>query len=104
MGSLFVSILIVSALAADPPTLRLPEGVRPVKYAADLTLLPDSPTFKGKIDIDVTFATPAELFYINAREIEISSAAVNKISLTVEQANENFVALRAASAIPAGAA
>ena len=97
-------VMVSIALAADAPTLRLAEGVRPVKYAADLTLLPDSPTFKGKIDIDVVFSAPADLFYINARDIEISSAEFNKTKLAVEVANENFVALRPASTIPAGAA
>jgi hypothetical protein len=53
---------------ADAPTLRLPEGVRPVSYAADLTLLPDSPAFRATMDIDVTFAS---LFYLNARGLEI---------------------------------
>jgi alanyl aminopeptidase len=97
-------VLVSTVFAADPPTLRLPEGVRPVRYAADLTLLPDSPTFHATIDIDVSFAAPATLFYLNAREIEIASAQINKMKLTVEQVNENFIALRAPSEIPAGAA
>ena len=91
-------------MAAGPPTLRLPEGVRPLKYAAELTLLPDSPTFKGSIDIDVTFSVPTASFYINAKEIAIASAEVNKIKLAAKPANEDFVELRAASKIPAGAA
>ena len=93
-----------AALAADPPTLRLAEGVRPVTYAADLTLLPDSPTFKARIDIDVSFAAPTTLFYINAKELEISTAQVNQTKLAVERSNEDFIALRAASKIPSGAA
>jgi alanyl aminopeptidase len=97
-------LLLSTLLAADPPVLRLPEGVRPVKYAADLTLLPDSPTFRAKIEIDVTFAAPTPLFYLNAKELKIDSAEVNKMKLAVEQVNENFIALRAPSAIPAGAA
>lgn len=101
----FFSIALIStALAAAPPTLRLAPGARPVKYAADLTLLPDSPTFKGSIDIDVTFAAPAELFYLNAKELEISNAQVNKTKLAVTQVNEDFIALRASSRIAAGAA
>jgi alanyl aminopeptidase len=100
----FAIVFALTALAADPPTLRLPEGVRPVKYAADLTLLPDSPTFKAKIDIDVFFAAPTTLFYLNAKEIEIAAADVDKMKLAVKQVNEDFVALRAPSKIPAGAA
>jgi alanyl aminopeptidase len=102
--SFFAIIFIATALAADPPTLRLPEGVRPVRYAVDLTLLPDSPTFKAKIDIDVTFPVATSLFYLNSKGIEIAAADANKIKLTVQQANEDFIALRAASKIPAGPA
>jgi len=60
--------------------------------------------FHAKIDIDVSFAAPTTLFYINAREIDFASAQIDKMKLTVEQANENFIALRAPSQIPAGAA
>src|ERR1700723_779287 len=100
----FAIIFAVATFAADPPTLRLPEGVRPLRYAADLTLLPDSPTFKAKIDIDVTFAAATSLFYLNSKGIEITAADANRIKLTVQQANEDFIAVRAASKIPAGAA
>ena len=92
------------SLAAAPPTLRLPEGVRPVKYAAELTLLPDSPTFKARIEIDVSFTAPTSLFYLNAKELKISAADVNSMKLAVKQVNEDFIELRAASQIPAGAA
>jgi cytosol alanyl aminopeptidase len=104
-----LSLLLVSTLlAADPPTLRLPDGVRPVQYAAELTLLPDSPSFQGKIHIDVSFAAPASLFYANARDIEIATAQIEThgkiMKLAVEKANENFIVLRASSEIPAGLA
>jgi len=67
-------LLSLTAVAADPPTLRLPEGVRPDKYAAELTLLTDPLKFKGKIDIDVTFSSPTTLFYLNAKELKIGVA------------------------------
>ncbi|HVO98547.1 MAG TPA: M1 family metallopeptidase [Bryobacteraceae bacterium] len=97
-----ILLLVSAALAADPPSLRLPEGVRPVKYAADLTLLPDKLTFSGSIDIDVVFPAPTKLFYVNARELRIASATAGKTKLTPDQANENFLALTAPSSIPAG--
>jgi len=97
-------VCVWTALAAGPPTLRLPEGVRPIKYTAELTLLPDSPTFKGEIDIDVTFSAPTSLFYLNSKENQITVAEVNRMKLAVEQVNENFIALRAPAKIPAGSA
>jgi alanyl aminopeptidase len=100
----YTIVFALAALGADPPTLRLPEGVRPVKYAADLTLLPDTPTFKGKIDIDVTVVSPTTLFYLNSKEIKIGVAQVNNTKLTVKQVNDDFIELHAKSTIPAGAA
>jgi len=97
-------LLSLTAVAADPPTLRLPEGVRPDKYAAELTLLPDPLKFKGKIDIDVTFSSPTTLFYLNAKELKIGVAEVNATKLTVKQVNDDFIELHARSTIPAGAA
>jgi alanyl aminopeptidase len=97
-------LLMATALVAAPPTLRLPPGVVPVKYAADLTLLPDSPAFKASIDIDVIFAAPTDLFYLNAKELEISIALVNKAKLAAKKVNEDFIALSSASKIPAGPA
>lgn len=99
-----ILLIATAALSADVPTLRLPEGVRPVKYAAELTLLPDSPNFQGKIDIDVSFSAPSKLFYLNARDLKVSAAYAGKIGLAVEQVNENFIALRPASELPAGPA
>jgi alanyl aminopeptidase len=96
--------IAATLLAADAPTLRLPEGVRPVRYAADLTLLPDSPTFKAKIDIDVSFPAATSIFYLNSKEIQITTAEVNRTKLAVEQVNDDFISLRAASAIPSGPA
>lgn len=89
---------------AATPTLRLPEGVRPVRYAAELTLLPDAPTFKASIDIDVIFTAPTTLFYLNAKELQISAAEVKESKLAVKQVNEDFISLRAPSNIPAGPA
>ena len=37
----------------QPPRLRLPDSVRPVRYALDLTLLPAEPTYSGTVTIDL---------------------------------------------------
>src|SRR6266446_3729239 len=76
-----VSLLVWSACGAltapiDPPKLRLPEGVRPVKYSADLTLLPDSPTFHGSVDIEIDLQKPSLLIWLNARDIQLEDASI----------------------------
>jgi alanyl aminopeptidase len=104
MRLVYPLLLASLTLEAEAPTLRLPEGLRPVRYSADLTLLPDSPSFNGKIDIDVVFPSPTALFYLNARELKITVAAAGKTKLTAKEDNENFISLSAASPIPAGPA
>ncbi len=90
----------------DPPKLRLPEGVRPVRYAADLTLLPDSPTFQGSVDIEIDLQKPSSLIWLNARDIEIAEASIETAGkrqpAAVEPGNENFLALRFPAEAPAG--
>lgn len=60
-GAILASLLIVSASAAVPPTLRLDDSVRPARYEAELTLATDATTFSGAIDIDVELARPLSL-------------------------------------------
>jgi cytosol alanyl aminopeptidase len=102
-------VFLLSALAfAQAPNLRLDDSVRPVRYAADLTLLTDRSTFPGTVDIDVELRKPSALIWINSTEIAIRDASVTSGTRTqkasVEKGNDNFVGLRLPAAAPAGAA
>ena len=58
---LFALLLLVSQWAASqeaPPTLRLPEAVRPLRYDAQLILRPEESTFRGTIEIEVEGGVP----------------------------------------------
>ncbi len=96
------------SFAAEPPALKLGYDIRPVRYAADLTLLTDAASFNGRVDIDATLDRPASLIWLNATAIQIQRATVtaNGKSQTaaVEPGNDNFVALRVPAEVPAGAA
>ena len=68
-----------TAPAADapqmqPPALRLPDGVRPVRYRPTLTIVPDQDGFDGviEIDLDVLAATP--VVWLNAQDLQITRA------------------------------
>ncbi len=96
------------SLAAEAPVLKLGYDVRPVRYAADLTLLTDAPGFSGRVDIDVTLVKPASLIWLNATAIRIRSASITaggrSQTASVEPGNDNFVGLRVSAEVPAGAA
>jgi cytosol alanyl aminopeptidase len=106
--ALFILFLATLAAAAEPPKLRLDDSVRPVRYVADLTLLTDSPTFSGSVDIDVELRNPTGLIWLNATEIAIRQASVRAGSrqqtAAVEPGNENFIGLRFPMEVPVGAA
>ncbi len=103
---LLFAALASAAFAAEAPALKLGYDVRPVRYAADLTLLTDAPGFRGSIDIDVNLEKPAGLIWLNATEIQIRRASISAAgksqTAAVEPGNENFVGLRFPAEIPAG--
>ncbi len=66
-----------------PPELRLPKHARPVRYAAELTVIPTQETFQGKIDIDLEVTTATSLLWLNATELKISSAQLTQAGSTM---------------------
>src|SRR5215469_8009720 len=94
--------------AAEPPKLKLSEDVRPVKYEAELTLVPGATTFAGNIGIDISLAKPASLIWLNAADLAVEHATISHagqtITVAVEAGNSEFIALRAPAEIPDGPA
>ena len=105
---LLLALLSFGLAAADVPTLRLPDGIHPVKYAAELTLVPGAEAFDGSITIDIALARPASLIWLNASDLSIAKATLTRggtsQAAAVEPGNADFVGLRFPAEIPAGAA
>ena len=98
MRCLLVASLLVSqaALAQDsaPPVLRLPDGVRPIRYAAELTIRPAESGFRGTIEIEVEVARPTPVVWLNARFLAVESASVGGTAAQVIDGGQDFVGLR----------
>lgn len=102
MRRLFLALLLASqwALAQDPapPALRLPDSVRPMRYAAELTILPAESSFRGAIDIEIDVQRATPIVWLNARFLSIESAHVGAregtIAAQVVPGGEDFVGLR----------
>jgi alanyl aminopeptidase len=96
------------ATADAPPTLKLDDSVRPVRYAAELTVVPGEATFTGAISIDITLAHPASRIWLNGIGLHVKQASLGENGrehrATVEPGNSDFFALRFDAQIPAGAA
>ncbi|HTC88148.1 MAG TPA: M1 family aminopeptidase [Bryobacteraceae bacterium] len=72
----FFALVTVATAAPslDPPKLRLDGSVRPTRYTADLTIVPDRDTFHGSVDISIDVRTPAEAIWLNAIGLQIQDA------------------------------
>ena len=62
--------------AEAPPTLRLPSGIAPLRYALDWTLDPARDTFEGIVEIEIRLARPSSIVWLNARNLEIREASL----------------------------
>ena len=59
----------------DPPKLRLDGSARPLRYAVDLTIVPDRDTFRGSVDIDLDVRTASDVIWLNAIGLTIQDAS-----------------------------
>jgi len=92
-----------------PPELALPPDVRPLRYALDLTLLPERERFEGAVAIEVELTRPLSRFWLHTRDLTIRHATVEVAGAArqamVTAANAEGVArLAVGSSIPAGRA
>ncbi|ABF89934.1 peptidase, M1 (aminopeptidase N) family [Myxococcus xanthus DK 1622] len=68
----------------QPPALRLPDSVRPTRYALDLKLLPAEPTFSGSVSIDVDVSEPVRQVWLHGQDMEVSQARIEAGGRTLE--------------------
>jgi alanyl aminopeptidase len=72
---LLLSWPLAAAPSLEPPKLRLDGSVRPLRYAVDLTIVPDRDTFHGSVDIDVDVQTSSKIVWLNAVGLTIGEAS-----------------------------
>ena len=94
--------------AVSPPTLRLGDAARPLRYAARLTVDPAQPTFRAAIDIDLKIARATDVLWLDATGLTVASARFDvggkSVAAEVVPGGAQFVGFRAPSALPAGEA
>ena len=59
---------------AQPPALRLPTTVRPVREALALHLVPSEPTFSGTATLELQVEAPADHFWMHAQGLTVDMA------------------------------
>ncbi len=80
----FLIFLTVSLTFAapnlEPPKLRLPDTVQPIRYALDLTIIPDRDTFQGAVDIAIDIRSAMPIIWLNASDLQIQDASFRPAS------------------------
>ena len=72
---LFASLLLTAARIPEPPKLRLPGDVRPIRYSIDLTVVPDRDTFRGAAEESIDIGAPTSIVWINASALHIEDVS-----------------------------
>jgi len=77
-----------------PPALRLADTVRPLRYAAELTVKPEETTFRGTINIEIEVQRPTSVVWLNARFLNVDSAFIDGRTAQIVAGGDDFVGLR----------
>ncbi|HET7504099.1 MAG TPA: M1 family aminopeptidase [Kofleriaceae bacterium] len=97
-----------AGLVPPRPTLRLPRNFLPTGYAARLAIDPARSGFDGSIQIAGNVAERSRVIWLNARKLTVHKAVAQRpgqpdVALTATAVGDDFLELRAAHALDAGA-
>jgi alanyl aminopeptidase len=104
LGVLAAAIALVPALAAEPPTFRLPPGARPTHYAVTLTVVPGEVKAAGEIAIDIELDRAHDVLWLNADSISVTRPRTELADTraTILSGFEQFVGVSFEPPLPAG--
>src|SRR5262245_16937720 len=92
----FLTVVLVAA-ASQPPTLRLGDKVKPIRYSLRLSLDPAKDEFVGAAEIHLDIREATTLFWLNATGLTVESASLTAAGQTqkasVESGGDDFVGL-----------
>jgi len=92
----------VSPLDPPPPTFRLPGDVVPVRYALELTIVPEATQVAGMVKIAARVRRPTHAVWLDARGLEIKHAWIDGNQVRVLPGGEQFVGLVTREDLPIG--
>jgi alanyl aminopeptidase len=95
---------ILPSSGKESPKLRLDASVVPVHYSAQLTVAPNSDTFDGSIDIDVTLSVGQRIIWLNAVDLNLKTARTAEQTAKVVNGDPGFVGLEFPQPVAAGSA
>ncbi|HVO98217.1 MAG TPA: M1 family aminopeptidase [Bryobacteraceae bacterium] len=100
-------LICASTLSAQPVFL-LPDGVTPKKHIVELTVDPDLDTFTGWVRIEVELAKPANVLWVNAKDLIPRETSVlwqgHSLTATPSVDGGEFIGVHLASPVGPGPA
>ena len=69
--------------AEPPPIFRLPADVRPTRERVELEVVPDRPTFRGTVQVELVLAQPRSDLWISARGLSLGAGTLTAGDETV---------------------
>ncbi len=60
---------------------RLPDDTHPLRYAIELTLIPERPTYQGKVAIEIALDRPRETLWLHQKGVRASRVQVVRVGL-----------------------
>ncbi len=91
-----------------PPTLRLPDSIKPVRQAVELSVDPSLETYSGTVEIEIEVARPTSVLWLNATGLKITSASLGRPDglrpAQVVPGGDDFVGFAPEQALAAGPA
>ena len=92
-----------------PPKFRLPgDIVGPLRYAVDLTVVPDQDTFTGAVDIQLNFKQSTSVLWLNAEKLKVKEATLTAggatVPLRIVPEDKDYVGFAFASPVGPGPA
>ena len=105
---LAVAVLAAAEATPRPPVLRLPDGVRPVRQAVELTVDPNLETFSGSVAIELEIRESTSLLWLNAIGLKVTSASLGSAGAmrpaTVVAGGDDFIGFSTATPLAPGPA
>jgi cytosol alanyl aminopeptidase len=99
---------LLCAEAPTAPKLRLPSGVRPTGYSADLRLVPGEDHFSGSLQIKLEIAQPTSAIWLHAKSLVFKELSLThngqQFPVHAEPAHHDFIAILSDTEIPKGRA
>jgi hypothetical protein len=64
--------------ATDAPTLKLPQGARPTRYALTLRIVPGEARVRGEIAIDIELEQARAVLWLNADSLSVTQVTTER--------------------------